>query len=373
MPSIISWTSNRLAWLTLVWFDGFGSKTLGALRRRYESDGQAALQVSADELEALGHRSKTIARFFEYRNTTNPSDLASRVDEEGINVIFPEDPMYPPLLAQISDPPAALFWRGEPLDLQREYIAVVGTRGMTPYGKTVIASLCTDLVASGFGIVSGLAFGVDAAAHEAALNAQGRTLAVLGSGVDEETIYPREHTGLAKRILEHGGGILSEFPPGTEALKHHFPLRNRIISGLCRATIIVEAAAKSGSLVTAHLALEQNREVFAVPGPITSTQSFGTNSLLRQGAIPCTGIQDILEALRGSAPIPRIPPQTLTIEEQQIMELLEYPRHLDELVRASKHDVATLSGQLMTLQLKGCVETQGRNLFVRSRLWRQDS
>ncbi|MBI5654449.1 DNA-protecting protein DprA [Candidatus Uhrbacteria bacterium] len=361
------WDESRLGWLALAWFDGFGTRTLHRLAKRYGGRGDKALACTLEDLLAANVTEKVAARFFGFRRETDTERLARKMEEEGVSLMLDSDEDYPPRLKQISDPPFALFVRGPKIFSELE-IAIVGTRNCTPYGRNVTIELAHDLARSGLGIVSGLALGVDAYAHGAALEDGGRCIAVLGGGCDDGSIYPRHNLKLAQEILGGGGTIISEFPPGTFSLKHHFPLRNRIIAGLCRAVVVVEAAEESGSLITAHLALEQNRDVFAVPGPITSEQSRGTNKLLKLGAIPCTGAADILTHLELTADSPK-PRQTvpLTPEEEAVCDALDQPRHADELGRILDLDAATIATRLMGLELKGRVKSEGGQMYTKSR------
>ncbi len=218
-----------------------------------------------------------------------------RMERQGYRLLVLGEPDYPPLLASIPDPPIALTVRGEVLREDALGISVVGSRRATPYGRDTARGLSRDLASSGLTIVSGLARGIDAAGHEGALEASGRTLAVLGSGLDE--LYPPEHRKLAERIAERGA-VLSEFALDEPPHARNFPRRNRIITGLTLGTLVVEAAAKSGSLISARLALDQNREVFAVPGPVGSPGSEGVHALLRDGARLVTRAEDVIEELR---------------------------------------------------------------------------
>lgn len=362
-----TWDENRLGWLALAWFDGFGTRTLHRLAKRYGNDGAKALACTLEDLTAANVSEKVATRFFGHRNETDARRLERLLEEEGIEFVLDADDNYPPTLKQIADPPFALFVRG-PMELTGLEIAIVGTRNCTPYGRGVATELSRELAQGGLNIVSGLALGVDAYAHQAALQAGGRCIAVLGGGCDDGSIYPRHNLKLAQEILEGGGTIVSEFPPGTFSLKHHFPLRNRIIAGLSRAVVVVEAAEESGSLITAHLALEQNRDVFAVPGPITSDQSRGTNKLLRMGAIPCTGAADIFTHLELSSDSPKPQPAIpLTPEEQAVCDALDQPRHADELGRILDLDAATIATRLMGLELKGRVKSVGGQMYTKTR------
>jgi DNA processing protein len=219
-------------------------------------------------------------------------EIFSICEKKDIQIITVQERNYPQLLFYIYNPPLVLYLRGK-LDLKREFISIVGSRRATAYGKKVASDFSEYLAAHGFGIISGMAFGIDSVSHKGALKGRGYTLSVLGCGVDIP--YPASNKNLYYKIIQNGGGIISEYPPGTPAMKHYFPQRNRIIAGLSRGVIIVEAAKRSGSLITANFALESGRDVFAVPGNIDSPNSLGTNNLLKQGAIIVTSPQDILE------------------------------------------------------------------------------
>jgi DNA processing protein len=260
---------------------------------------------------------------------------------------------YPPLLAELHDPPSRLHLRGGPLELlARPSVAIVGARSCSPYGAQVARELAQSLAAAGLAVVSGLARGVDAEAHRGALAAGGLTVAVLGCGIDRD--YPRVHAELARRIAE-SGLVVSEYPPGIEPSPWRFPARNRIIAGLAQATVVVEARERSGALITADFALELGREVFATPGEITSALSAGTNDLLRQGATPLLSAEDVLEAL-GVEPIPEALPAGLSPEALAVLERLsDGARTLDELVRATERDPAGLSAVLTELELVGLI------------------
>ncbi len=238
-----------------------------------------------------------------------------------IAIIPLHDPRYPPLLRRVYDPPAALYVRGDINVISRtDAIAVVGTRQMTRYGETVATRIASSVAATGTPIISGLALGIDAVAHEATLAAGGIAVAVLAAGVADRDIGPRANFGLAQRILKNGGVLLSEFPSGTPATKEKFPLRNRIVAGLSKATIVIEAAKKSGALITARLALEDGRDVYAVPGPITSSASEGTNLLISQGATPILSTDALLEELGLT---PASSPTMLSDDERTVLEQIK--------------------------------------------------
>jgi DNA processing protein len=264
------------------------------------------------------------------------------------------DPSFPSLLAAIHDPPPRLFLRGssDVALLDRPAVAVVGARACSSYGRAVTRSLARDLAAAGLVVVSGMARGIDGEAHRGALDGGGPTIAVLGCGIDRD--YPAAHAELARRICETGGLVVSEYEAGVEPAPWRFPARNRIIAGLCRATMVIEARERSGALITADFALEEGREVLAVPGEITSTLSKGTNALLRIGATPVTCAGDVLE-LFGIEPA-RAPQVALgELAETLLEQLSRGALTADELVRASGVESSQGAAALMELELGGCV------------------
>jgi DNA processing protein len=268
-----------------------------------------------------------------------------------IRCIRSREPVFPSLLAAIHDPPARLFVRGSasPELLGEPAVAVVGARSCSSYGRSVARSLARDAAAAGLVVVSGMARGVDGEAHRGALDAGGRTIAVLGCGIDRD--YPAAHAELARRIAETGL-LVSEYEPGVEPSPWRFPARNRIIAGLCRVTVVIEARERSGALITADFALEEGREVLAVPGEITSSLSAGTNALLRLGATPVTRVEDLLEAFGlepASAPTVALGPAA----ELFLVRLAEGALTADELVRATGVDAATTAASLLELELAG--------------------
>lgn len=282
-----------------------------------------------------------------------------------ITILDKNDSRYPELLREIHDPPEQLFVRG--IIPEGLCIAVVGARLPSSYGKAITPKIVEPLAAAGAIIVSGLAYGIDALAHEAALAAHGKTIAVLGTGVDDQSLYPQTHRKLASRIIENDGTVISEYSPGTEGKKHHFPARNRIIAGLSRAVIIVEAKEKSGALITADLATRENRDVYAVPGPINSSLSAGTNQLIRDGATPLLRAEDIIEAYDLQRNIDNRKQTTENEIERGVLDALaEGALHVDELGRALNLPTANLSSLLTTLELKGLVRNLGGGLYGRA-------
>ena len=265
------------------------------------------------------------------------------------------DPAFPELLGRIPDPPSSLWLRGD-ADLgllAAPAVAIVGARACSGYGRSVARMLATEASAAGAVVVSGLARGIDGEAHRGALGAGGRTVAVLGCGVDRD--YPAAHAGLARSIVESGGLVVSEYEPGVEPAPWRFPARNRIIAGLALATVVVEARERSGALITADFALEDGREVLAVPGEITSALSAGANGLLRQGATPATSAADVLEAIglevRPCPPsIPDDPGAVAILEA-----LAKGVGTPDELVRATALPAGVVAATLVELELAGAV------------------
>lgn len=299
-----------------------------------------------------------------------PADFAwaaeqwQRLCAAGGRCLAPGDADYPQLLGQIAAPPPVLFALG-PDDLAPPTVAIVGSRKASDSGKLIAAELARGLVAQGICIVSGMAFGIDAAAHGAALAAGGRTIAVLGCGADVP--YPRTHTPLYRQIRQRGV-IVSEFAWGAQPERGAFPRRNRIISGLSLGVVIVEAPQKSGALITVQHALEQNREVFAVPGDVRSGRNAGCHQLIKDGAKLVEDVEDVLEELTmwatprpQSAPAPTLPP-----EEESVYALLSrQPRHIDELAQDSALPPATLLGVLLRLELDGLVDQLAGKRFLR--------
>jgi DNA processing protein len=298
------------------------------------------------------------ARFESFRRAFDEQAFLGELEARDLRWVARSDPAFPGRLAGIHDPPPGLFVRGSaPLDLlQRPTVAVVGARACSAYGTQVAAALGRELSAAGALVVSGLARGVDAAAHCGALET-GTTVAVLGCGIDRD--YPRAHTDLARRIAE-SGLILSEYPPGVEPAPWRFPARNRIVAGLCDATVVVEARARSGALITADLALDEGRDVLAVPGEITSALSAGSNGLLRLGAVPVTSVADVLEVL-GIEPVPATG-RACSVDDLPLAAgaVLAHvgaaPVGVDELVHATGLDASAVSAALVELELRGLVE-----------------
>jgi DNA processing protein len=350
---------NRLLpWFTLRSVPGVGSLLFKRLIEAFGSP-EAALAAAPGSLATVHGISGKLADAIAVHQISAAAEQdLDRALDAGYAVVTMNDTAYPALLRQIPDPPAYLYVAGR-LDAADTCIAVVGSRHPTDYGLRTTRRLSRDLAMQGFTVVSGLARGIDTAAHEGALDGAGRTVAVLGSGLDR--IYPAENRRLAERISA-SGAVVSEFPPDAGPDGHHFPIRNRIISGMCLGTMIAEATLRSGSLITARLAADQGREVFAVPGSIHSHKSTGTHTLIKQGAKLVEHAGDVIDELSpmlyaaverpAANPAPAAP--ALTGDEAEVHAVLSpYPVHIDELGRRLSMDPARLSGLLLGLELKG--------------------
>ena len=276
---------------------------------------------------------------------------------DDLKLLAPTD--FPPLLAEIPDRPKQLYVRGEMPSSDNKFLAVVGSRAMTAYGKAAVHHLIEGLRGYPIVIVSGLAYGVDAEAHKAALGASLTTIAVPGSGLDWDILYPRANVGLAREILAAGGALVSEFKPDQKAADYTFPQRNRIMAGLSHATLIVEAKEKSGSLITAKLVTEYNRDLLVVPGSIFSQESKGTHQFLRLGATPVTSPEDVLVSLgiakrEGPASWAEIR-DDLSEEELRVFEIIKSPISRDELIEALELPVTDANVLLSTMEIKGLI------------------
>jgi len=291
-------------------------------------------------------------------------------------VLTIKDEAYPFRLKEIYDPPPVLYIRGNLAPEDDWCLAVVGTRRPTYYGREVAEQIVGDLARNRITIISGLAKGIDATAHRAALDSGGRSIAVFGCGLD--VVYPRDHAKLAREVMEHGA-LASEFPLGTTPRRENFPLRNRIMSGLSLGTLVVEAGEVSGALITAGHALEQNREVFAVPGSVLSAVSRGTNRLIQEGAKLVRGANDILEELNLTMAVQHVEVKEIvpsTETESRIMQILRNlspePTHIDEVGHQSRLPIATVSSALSMMELKGMVKQVGGMNYIIAREARAD-
>ena len=338
----------------------------------YFGSPENACRAPAHELESLGLEKDRALRLAFPGLLDEAARVLAAAERKGWRLLTRDDESYPPLLREIFDPPHVLYVAGDPEILSAPAVAVVGARRPTPFGRAVAERLARDLAARGLVVVSGMAAGIDSLAHWGALLA-GRTVAVLGSGFDE--VYPKENKELFRKIAATGA-VVTEFPPAARPLGYHFPLRNRVISGLTLAVVVVEATRRSGSLITARLALEQNREVMAVPGNITSALSSGTNWLIKTGAKLVETWEDVVEELpsplrerflsRREEEKKKMP--AMSPEERTVFDRLsvETPVHIDELVEAANTSVSEMLGLLLNLELKGLIRQAPGKFFQRS-------
>lgn len=361
-----------IPWFNLKSVPGIGNLLFRRLLDRFSSP-RLVFEASREELLAVeGITPRLAAAVVSQRKTPHPVETElEALSKSGCRVLTCRDDEYPALLHQIPDPPPVLYIRGH-LEPAMNAIAVVGSRNATGYGKAVARRLGADLATCRLTVVSGMALGIDTCAHQGALQTGGHTVAVLGTGLNR--IYPAENRTLYAAIAE-SGAVVSEFSLDAGPDARHFPVRNRIISGMALGTLVVEATLKSGSLITARLAAEQNREVFAVPGSIESFKSTGTHLLIKQGAKLVENAQDILEELppggyrqpaadsRGPDLKPSIPQDLSPLDSKIVAALDPYPVHIDELVRNLALDPGELAGALLQLELKGVVKQAPGSLF----------
>lgn len=346
---------SRKYWVGFNLVKGIGSVRMRGLLE-YFGDAEAAWNANAEALQESGLGPKVLKTFLQTREGVSLEEVWGAIREKSISVLTWEDDGYPRRLREMDNPPPVLYLRGDLLEDDNWAVAVVGTRRMTSYGRQVAEEIAYALASNGVTVVSGLARGVDAVSHSAALRAGGRSLAVLGSGVDR--IYPPEHSNLAQQIMV-SGAVLSDYAPGTPPESVNFPPRNRIISALSRAVVVVEAGRQSGALITAAFAAEQGREVFAVPGNIYAPQSKGTNVLIQQGAHALLDVQDILETLNIAMLSEHKTARTVLptdATEAKIYAMLGLePLHVDEIRAQSDLPIDKVSSTLAMMELKGMV------------------
>jgi len=345
-----------------------GPSRIQKLIAAYNGDLEAAWNAPAGRLSSItGER--IAEQIVKTREQLDLNGIVARIENLGQSVIAFDDPRYPQLLRETTAPPLVLYVEGSIEPEDDLSIAVVGSRESTPYGRDVARLISGDLATGGVTVVSGLARGMDGVAHEAALAAGGRTIAVLAGGVD--WIYPSEHKGLARRIRDHGA-LISEYPPKTRPVPRNFPARNRIMAGLSSGVVIVEARIKSGTLITANYAAHYNREVFAVPGSVLSPASSGCHHLLKEGACLATSAADILIELQleSRAPGPDVAEDTtpVTPEERAILTSLTIePQHIDDLAVLLERPIHEVATALMLLELQGRVRNAGAQHYARIR------
>ncbi len=355
-------------WVAINQVAGIGPVRFKKLFNHFHSM-ENAWQADFGQLTAAGLDPKAAQELLEKRAKIKPEDELQKIKEKNIGCLTLLDSDYPKLLKEIYAPPPLLYYLGT-LDIKKDFLlAVVGTRKISGYGRAITEKITSELSFAGLTIVSGLALGVDALAHQAAVNVGGKTIGVLGSGLD--LIYPASNQRLAQKIIDKNGCLLSEFPLGTPPYKSNFPQRNRIISGLSLGVLVIEANIKSGALITARYALEQNREVFAVPGDILRCGSDGPNQLIKDGAKMVSSANDILETLNLVAAKEFKEVQNLVAEnetEETVLKILQAgPLHIDKLSQLSRLNISTLNSALAIMEMKGLVKNLGGQIFTKSR------
>ncbi len=375
-------SQQGLYWLALALTPGLGPTRI---KKLIEHCGPAerVFQFSLTELEALGMRAVSAQSIATGKSMELAQQECVQAAEAGATIVALSDPEYPSRLKEIYDPPVILFVKGSLEALAQPSIAMVGTRHPTPYGTGMAERLSIDLAARGLVILSGLARGVDAASHRGAVAAKGKSIAVLGTGID--IIYPKENTRLAEQMLALGGALVTEFPVGISPAPQNFPIRNRIISGMSTGVLVVEAAEYSGTRITSRCALEQNRDVFAVPGNVTNKNSWGPNTLIKQGAKLVATWEDVweelssdvqvtLSAMQNESPAPEtaslFPDEPTSPHEKKILKLLKADEstHIDQLVELLEAEMSSseIFAALFELELNGKVrQLPGKN-FVKS-------
>jgi DNA processing protein len=379
-PNPVSYQATY--WLALALTPGLGPTRIKKLIEHYGT-AERVFHASLTELEATGMRAVSAQSLATGKSLELAQQECVKAAESGAKIISLSDPEYPARLKEIYDPPVVLFVKGSIEVLARPGIAMVGTRHPTPYGSGMAERLSTDLAARGLVIISGLARGIDTASHRGAVAAKGKTVAVLGTGID--VMYPKENTRLAEQIVALGGALISEFPTGTFPAPQNFPVRNRIISGMSAGVLVVEAAEYSGTRITSRCALEQNRDVYAVPGNVTNKNSWGPNTLIKQGAklvatwedvweeLP-TDVQVALGAMQNESPAPEtaslFPDEVTSPHEKRILRLLKADEstHIDQLVELLENEMSSseIFAALFELELNGKVKQLPGKNFVKS-------
>jgi DNA processing protein len=376
--SIPEWNyemDHILPWLILKNIPGIGNHLFKRLLDQWKSP-EIILQQPIAELASIQGVSENLAHAIAKKlPTINAKKEIERARQIGITILSMNDENYPPLLRQLPDPPPVLYVYGQ-LIPSDTCVAIVGSRNSTPYGETITRTLAKDLANNQITIVSGMARGIDTSAHKGALDANGRTVAVMGCGL--ETVYPAENKALFHSIAKNNGAVISEFSMGARPEAYHFPSRNRIISGMSMGTIVVEAGNKSGSLITARLALEQNRQVFAVPGQVHSQMTEGTHRLIKQGAKLIENAQDVLEDLGPflNAHLQVLPDKKMSSREKDVppMDSIEKliwdqltidPKYIDDIQHQMDITSSDLSVQLLQMEMKGLVEQHPGKRFSR--------
>jgi len=314
------------------------------------------------ELTEAGLPENVAHEFLAWRDTLSSKRIEENLEKEGIKTTSLDEEDYPKLLKQITDPPLTLFYKGKLPPENRPKLAVIGTRKHSAYAKQACEELTEELSCQGLIIVSGLAFGIDGIAHKSTLKTKGITLAVLGSGIDEKSISPQSHLGLARDIIQHSGAVISEYPPGTPGSKYTFPARNRIVAGMSLGTLVIEAPERSGSLITTRLALECNREVFAVPHPINTKLGVGNNALLKMGATLTTCADDVLDELNLTSLKTEEDKKDISLPPNQKLifnTLSREPKNIEFIIKESSLPSQQVISELTLMEMKGIVKHSG--------------
>ncbi len=348
-----------------------GPARIMRLAQYFHNDFKLAFSAPASDLKLAGLEADIIQLWLEKKTHLNLAQQQTTLEHHHIQLLSFLSPAYPKLLLEISKFPPLLYIKGHLPPSDAVCFSVVGSRKITTYGLTVMPDLLDPIIASGAIIVSGMAFGVDGEAHKLALKQNQKTIAVLGGGLDTESIYPKQHQLLAQEILDKGGCLISEYPPLTPNFKQHFIARNRIIAGLSVGTLVIECDLNSGSLITANHALEQNRQIYAVPGPIYSSQSQGPNNLIKMGAKLVTTAEDILEDLNLKSLPDELQTQALfspNPTEQTILTCLsKTPTFINDIIKLSKLSPGEVASTLTFLEMKGQIRNLGGQQYVLSR------
>lgn len=374
MDMIAASDSNTLpdtAWLhALASIPRVGNKTLLVLLRHFHS-GTALWDAVLDENIPLpGIRPQTLTALRTNIHTLDPEMLWDTLAATGVEAIGYTDLRFPPLLREIPDAPVILYTRGTYDWLHKTpLITIVGTRKPSNYGRQVVTDFARRLSQSGFTVISGLAFGIDSLAHQAVLENHGKTIAVIGSGVDDVSVSPQSHLPLARRIIESNGALVSEFVPGTQASTGTFPARNRIMAGMSPMTLVIEASEQSGTLITARLALEYNRDVGAIPGSLFSEGAIGCHRLIQRGAKLITSIEDILEefpSLEKNTPLEKFESIALPDNEKELWMLItNEPLHIDQIIAKTKKSASEITTILTMLEMKGLAKNIGGMHYIK--------
>jgi DNA processing protein len=364
------WSDKRCYWIALSGVKGIGNVTFKNLLMRF-GDPEKILDAPLSELSRVdGIRRDTVQDIIDRNFDTDPFDELKKIESCGARIVTFNDPEYPAPLKEIHDPPMLLYMKGAEIPQNRIFVAIVGSRNATHYGLKAAEEFGQGIARRGLGVVSGMALGIDAASHWGCLSGKGSTIGVLGTGID--IVYPGQNRKLFDKIIEKGT-VITEFPMGTTPSPSNFPKRNRIISGLSRGVLVVEATKNSGSLITASIALEQGRDVYAVPGSIESFKSRGCHFLIKHGAMLAENADDIMESLGLNYPgmvksdsLVKKELPGISVLEKMIYDIIgDYPMHIDQIQKKGNIGSGDLSGALTRMELKGIIKQLPGKMFVR--------